>query len=125
MSNQIISMLGTAGIYVGLIAYLVVKVFEFMKAHNKPIPQKYDSIYQIAEFIVAQFDTLDISNEEKKKQATQAVIAQAKVDGKTITETVAKGAVETAVKARNDEATDKPTSSENSGEAKPIGFINE
>lgn len=63
---------------------------------KKPVPQQVMTIDEIAKFVVSEAATLDVSGTEKKVQAVQALLEQAKAEGKPVTETVAKGAVQHA-----------------------------
>lgn len=85
---------------------------------KKPVPQQVMTIDEIAKFVVSEAATLDVSGTEKKVQAVQALLDQAKAESKPVTETVARGAVQhaynkgivTQAKAGTD------------GEAQPLGF---
>lgn len=89
---------------------------------NKPVPQQVMTIDEIAKFVVSEAATLDdVSGTEKKVQAVQALLEQAKTEGKPVTEAVAKGAVQHAydqVKQEKEKAT--PVEEET---AKPVGFV--
>lgn len=63
---------------------------------KKPVPQQVMTIDEIAKFVVSEAATLDVSGTEKKVQAVQALLDQAKAEGKPVTETVARGAVQHA-----------------------------
>ena len=63
---------------------------------KKPVPQPLMTIDEIAKFVVSEAATLDVSGAEKKIKAVQALLDQAKAEGKPVTETVAKGAVQHA-----------------------------
>lgn len=63
---------------------------------KKPVPQQVMTIDEIAKFVVSEAATLDASGTEKKVQAVQALLDQAKAEGKPVTETVARGAVQHA-----------------------------
>ncbi len=63
---------------------------------KKPVPQQVMTIDEIAKFVVSEAATLDVSGTEKKVQAVQALLEQAKAEGKPVTETVARGAVQHA-----------------------------
>ena len=65
-------------------------------ALKKPVPQQVMAIDEIAKFVVSEATTLNVSGAEKKVQAVQALLEQAKAEGKPVTETVAKGAVQDA-----------------------------
>lgn len=84
---------------------------------KKPVPQQVMTIDEIAKFVVSEAATLDVSGAEKKVTAVQALLDQAKTEGKPVTETVAKGAVQHAYDQR------KATQASNDAEeAQPIGF---
>ena len=86
---------------------------------KKPVPQQVMAIDEIAKFVVSEAATLDVSGAEKKVKAVQDLLGQAKVEGKPITEAVAKGAVQHAYDQR------KATQASNDAdsEAQPIGFV--
>lgn len=86
---------------------------------HKPVPQQVMTIDEIAKFVVSEAATLDVSGAEKKVQAVQALLDQAKEEGKPVTESVAKGAVQHAYDQR------KATQASNDAdsEAQPIGFV--
>lgn len=88
---------------------------------KKPVPQQVMTIDEIAKFVVSEAATLDVSGAEKKVQAVQALLEQAKAEEKPVTELVAKGAVQHAynqAKQEKDKAT--PVDEET---AKPISFV--
>lgn len=85
---------------------------------NKPVSQQIMTIDEIAKFVVSEAATLDVSGTEKKVQAVQALLEQAKALGKPVTETVAKGAVQHAY----DESNATQAKSNANGEAQPLGF---
>lgn len=87
---------------------------------KKPVPRQVMTIDEIAKFVVSEAATLDVSGAEKKVRAVKALIDQANAEGKTITEPVAKGAVQHAYDQRQANAASEPTESEN---AQPIGFL--
>ena len=91
----------------------------FASKSKKPLPKEVMTIDQIAKFVVSEAATLDVSGAEKKAQAVQALLNQAKKEGKPITESVAKGAVQHAYDQR------KATQASNDAdsEAQPIGFV--
>lgn len=86
---------------------------------KKPVPQQIMTIDEIAKFVVSEAATLDVSGTEKKIQAVQALLEQAKAEGKPVTETVARGAVQHAYDQR------KATQASNDAdsEAQPIDFV--
>lgn len=88
---------------------------------KKPVPQQVMTIDEIAKFVVSEAATLDVSGAEKKAQAVQALLNQAKKEGKPITESVAKGAVQHAYdQAKQEKEKATPVEDET---AKPIGFV--
>lgn len=96
----------------------------FASKSKKALPKEVMTIDEIAKFVVSEAATLDISGAEKKAQAVQALLNQAKKENKPITEQVAKGAVQHAYdqkKAKsNQKKEDEATPDE---EAQPIGFV--
>ena len=88
---------------------------------KKPLPKEVMTINEIAKFVVSEAATLDVSGAEKKAQAVQALLNQAKKEGKPITESVAKGAVQHAYdQAKQEKEKATPVEDET---AKPIGFV--
>lgn len=85
---------------------------------KKPVPQQVMTIDEIAKFVVSEAATLDVSGAEKKVQAVQALLEQAKAEGKPVTETVAKGAVQHAY----DKGIAAQAKTDADGEAQPLGF---
>lgn len=86
---------------------------------KKPVPQQVMTIDEIAKFVVSEAATLDVSGAEKKVQAVQALLEQAKAEGKPVTEMVAKGAVQHAY----NEVIATQASNDADSEAQPIGFV--
>ena len=89
---------------------------------HKPVPQQLMTIDEIAKFVVSEAATLDISGAEKKAQAVQALLDQARKEGKPITESVAKGAVQHAYDQAKQEK-EKATPPEDDETVEPIGFV--
>ena len=88
---------------------------------KKPVPQQLMTIDEIAKFVVCEAATLDGSGAEKKVKAVQDLLDQAKAEGKPITESVAKGAVQHAYdQAKQEKEKVTPVEDET---AKPIGFV--
>lgn len=88
---------------------------------KKPVPQQLMTIDEIAKFVYSEAATLDVSGAEKKVQAVQALLEQAKAEGKPVTEPVAKGAVQHAYdQAKQEKEKVTPVEKET---AKPIGFV--
>ena len=93
----------------------------FASKSKKPLPKEVMTINEIAKFVVSEAATLDVSGAEKKAQAVQALLNQAKKEGKPITESVAKGAVQHAYdQAKQEKEMATPVEDET---AKPIGFV--
>ena len=93
----------------------------FASKSKKPLPKEVMTIDQIAKFVVSEAATLDVSGAEKKARAVQALLNQAKKEGKPITESVAKGAVQHAYdQAKQEKEKVTPVEDET---AKPIGFV--
>ena len=93
----------------------------FASKSKKPLPKEVMTINEIAKFVVSEAATLDVSGAEKKAQAVQALLNQAKKEGKPITESVAKGAVQHAYdQAKQEKEKVTPVEDET---AKPIGFV--
>lgn len=93
----------------------------FASKSKKPLPKDVMTIDQIAKFVVSEAATLDISGAQKKIQAVQALLDQAKKENKPVTETVAKGAVQRAYDQMTaDKAKEEATQDTN---AQPIGFV--
>ena len=89
---------------------------------KKPVPQQVMTIDEIAKFVVSEAATLDVSGAEKKVKAVQALLDQAKAEGKPVTETVAKGAVQHAYDQDKQEK-EKTTPPEDDETVEPIGFV--
>ena len=93
----------------------------FASKSKKPLPKEVMTIDQIAKFVVSEAATLDVSGAEKKVKAVQDLLDQAKAEGKPITESVAKGAVQHAYdQAKQEKEKVTPVEDET---AKPIGFV--
>lgn len=118
--------------YVAIICLIIVAIatgvdtalsFYIKKAAElkKPVPQQVMTIDEIAKFVVSEAATLDVSGAEKKIRAVKALIDQANAEGKTITEPVAKGAVQHAYDQK-EAAQTQPTPDESS-EPTQIGFL--
>lgn len=90
----------------------------FASKSKKPLPKQVMTIDEIAKFVVSEAATLDIPGAEKKAKAVQALLDQAKKEGKPITEPVAKGAVQHAY----DQSQATQANSTTDSEAQPIGF---
>ena len=94
----------------------------FASKSKKPLPKEVMTINEIAKFVVSEAATLDVSGAEKKAQAVQALLNQAKKEGKPITESVAKGAVQHAYDQAKQEK-EKATPEKEDETAQPIGFV--
>ncbi|WP_281681084.1 phage holin, LLH family [Lactobacillus gallinarum] len=94
----------------------------FTSKSKKPLPKEVMTINEIAKFVVSEAATLDVSGAEKKAQAVQALLNQAKKEGKPITESVAKGAVQHAYDQAKQEK-EKATPEKEDETAQPIGFV--
>ena len=93
----------------------------FASKSKKPLPKEVMTINEIAKFVVSEAATLDVSGAEKKARAVQALLNQAKKEGKPITESVAKGAVQHAYdQAKQEKEKATPVEDET---AQPIGFV--
>lgn len=93
----------------------------FASKSKKPLPKEVMTIDQIAKFVVSEAATLDVSGAEKKARAVQALLDQAKAEGKPVTESVAKGAVQHAYdQAKQEKEKATPVEDET---AKPISFV--
>lgn len=86
---------------------------------KKPVPQQVMTIDEIAKFVVSEAATLDVSGAEKKIKAVQALLDQAKAEGKPVTETVARGAVQHAY----DQISATKAKADADSEAQPIDFV--
>lgn len=85
---------------------------------KKPVPQQLMTIDEIAKFVYSEAATLDVSGAEKKVQAVQALLEQAKAEGKPVTETVARGAVQHAY----NKGIATQAKADADGEAQPLSF---
>ncbi|EEJ70439.1 hypothetical protein [Lactobacillus crispatus] len=93
----------------------------FAKRSAKPLPKQVMTIDEIAKFVVSEAATLDVSGAQKKIQAVQALLDQAKQENKPVTEAVAKGAVQHAYDQMvADQAKNGATQDY---DAKQIGFV--
>lgn len=87
--------------YVFIALGLVSLISGYIAKYDKKHAQFWNDLHNGADTIVAQFDVLRISNQEKKADATQALMKQMEESGhKHVTETVAQGAIEQAVTRR-------------------------
>ena len=86
---------------------------------KKPVSQQVMTIDEIAKFVVSEAATLDASGAEKKVKAVQDLLDQAKVEGKPVTEAVARGAVQHAY----DQISAAQAKTDADSEAQPIDFV--
>lgn len=126
--NQITDYIVIAGMIVVALATGVSTAMDFYikraKELHQPVPQQLMTIDEIAKFVVAEVATLDLTGAEKKVKATQDLIDQAKVEGKNITTSVAKGAVQQAYnEAKQEQAAN--TTDEDKETVQPIGFVSQ
>ncbi len=126
--NQITDYIVIAGMIVVALATGVSTALDFYikraKELHKPVLQQLMTIDEIAKFVVAEAATLDISGAEKKIKATQDLIDQAKAEGKNITTSVAKGAVQQAYNEAKQEQVANAATEEDAA-AQPIGFVSQ
>lgn len=116
--ENILNIANTVWLYIVVMCFVISKIHDVFEKKEKNVPGKYQGIFDIADMIVAQYDTKDMRLEEKKENATIDLMKQAEADGKPITKTVAKGAIEVAVRNRR---TDAATTDD----VKSIGFVND
>lgn len=118
--------------YVIVIAMIIVAVCQgistaihvYQKETKKPLPKQLMTIDQIAEFVVDEAATFDVSGAEKKIKAVEALMDQAKAEGKPITKEVAKGAVQNAYNKKAAKEEKKATPEDNE-QAVQIGFVSD
>lgn len=95
--NQITNILNAALPYVVLIAVGIVAIYPYAKQHNPAIADKIKWLYDVAQYIVTQQATHDDkTGSEKKIDATNALLEQAKKSKTKITSETAKGMIEKA-----------------------------
>lgn len=127
--NQITDYVVIAGMIVVALATGVSTALDFYikraKELHKPVPQQLMTIDEIAKFVVAEAATLDISGAEKKVKATQDLIDQAKAEGKNITTSVAKGAVQQAYDERKQYQAATTDEGKENETVQPIGFVSQ
>lgn len=87
---------------VALVVLAVVYVFYYdmltKKNPNAKIDDKYSAIYSIAKLVIHDFDPNELPVDNNKEKAVQKVQEQAQKDGIKVTDSVAKGAVNKAIK---------------------------
>lgn len=107
MSNFDITAISNLAI-VALVVLAVVYVFYYdmltKKNPNSKVADKYTAIYNIAKLVIHDFDPNDLPVDQTKKEVVQKVQEQAKKDGINVTDTVASGAVNKAIKEDNQKA---------------------
>lgn len=95
--NQITNILNAALPYVVLIAVGIVAIYPYAKQHNPAIADRIKWLYDVAQYIVTQQATHDDkTGSEKKIDATNALLEQAKKSKTKITSETAKGMIEKA-----------------------------
>lgn len=107
MSNFDITAISNLAI-VALVVLAVVYVFYYdmltKKNPNQKIDDKYSAIYSIAKLVIHDFDPNDLPVDNTKQKAVEKVQEQAQADGIKVTDSVAKGAVNKAIKEDIDKA---------------------
>lgn len=107
MSNFDITAISNLAI-VALVVLAVVYVFYYdmltKKNPNSKVADKYTAIYNIAKLVIHDFDPNDLPIADNKQKAVEKVQEQAKQDGIPVTDSVAKGAVNKAIKEDNQKA---------------------
>lgn len=93
---------------VALVVLAVVYVFYYdmltKKNPNSKVADKYTAVYNIAKLIIHDFDPNELPVDNNKEKAVQKVQEQAQKDGINVTDSVAKGAVNKAIKEDTDKA---------------------
>lgn len=93
---------------VALVVLAVVYVFYYdmltKKNPNEKIDDKYSAIYSIAKLVIHDFDPNDLPVDNTKQKAVEKVQEQAQADGIKVTDSVAKGAVNKAIKEDTNKA---------------------
>ncbi|MBA1393000.1 hypothetical protein EQ500_03810, partial [Lactobacillus sp. XV13L] len=83
--------------YIVLAAVGIVAIYSYAKQHNPAFAEKMQWLYNVAQYIVTQQATHDNkSGSDKKKDATAALLEQAKKAKAKITPETAKGMIEKA-----------------------------
>ena len=107
MSNFDITAISNLAI-VALVVLAIVYVFYYdmltKKNPNQKIDDKYSAIYSIAKLVIHDFDPNELPVDDNKEKAVQKVQEQAKADGIPVTNSVATGAVNKAIKENNAKA---------------------
>lgn len=107
MSNFDITAISNLAI-VALVVLAVVYVFYYdmltKKNPNEKVDDKYTTIYKIARLVIHDFDPNDLPIDDTKQKVVEKVQEQAKQDGIKVTDTVASGAVNKAIKEDNQKA---------------------
>lgn len=95
--SQITNILNAALPYVVLVAVGIVAIYSYAKQHNPAVADKIKWLYDVAQYIVTQQATNDDkTGSEKKIEATNALLEQAKKSKTKITSETAKGMIEKA-----------------------------
>lgn len=95
--SQITNILNAALPYVVLVAVGIVAIYSYAKQHNPAVADKIKWLYDVAQYIVTQQATHDDkTGSEKKIEATNALLEQAKKSKTKITSETAKGMIEKA-----------------------------
>ncbi|WP_438450404.1 phage holin, LLH family [Lactobacillus kitasatonis] len=93
---------------VALVVLAVVYVFYYdmltKKNPNQKVADKYTAIYNIAKLVIHDFDPNELPVSDNKAKAVEKVQEQAQADGIKVTDSVAKGAVNKAIKEDNQKA---------------------
>ena len=107
MSNFDITAISNLAI-VALVVLAVVYVFYYdmltKKNPSAKVADKYTAIYNIARLVIHDFDPNDLPIADNKQKAVEKVQEQAKQDGIPVTDSVAKGAVNKAIKEDTNKA---------------------
>lgn len=107
MTNFDITSIANVAI-IALVVLAIVYVFYYdmltKKNPNAKVADKYTAIYNIAKLVIHDFDPNDLPIANNKDKAVAKVQEQAKADGIPVTDSVAKGAVNKAIKENNQKA---------------------
>lgn len=105
MTNFDITSIANVAI-IALVVLAIVYVFFYdllkQKNPNAQVADKYTAIYNIAKLVIHDFDPQDLPIADNKEQAAKKVQEQAKADGIPVTDSVAKGAVNKAIKEQKE-----------------------
>lgn len=93
---------------VALVVLAIVYVFYYdmltKKNPSAKVADKYTAIYNIARLVIHDFDPNELPVSDNKQKAVEKVQEQAQKDGIKVTDSVAKGAVNKAIKEDNQKA---------------------